>query len=73
MEREIIGDQIAEEVIGGSIVFSPDHKTCGLNRNDQCKVNDYNAALKYIKEHYGSMSEKDILRNLVSKGYITRL
>ena len=73
MEREKIGEQIAEEVVGGSIVFSTDHTTCGLNCNNQCKVNDYDGALKFIKEHYYTMSEKDIMRNLVARGYITRL
>ena len=73
MAREMLNEMDVDKVVGGSIVFSPDHKTCGLNRNDQCKVNNYSGALSYIKEHYGTMSEKDILRNLVSKGYITRL
>jgi len=73
MERENIGDQLAGGVIGGSIVFSADHTTCGLNRNDQCKVNDFDAALQFIREHYNTMSEKDIMRSLVAQGLITRL
>ena len=73
MAREMINDKDIEQVVGGSIVFSTDHTTCGLNCNNQCKVNDYNAALKFIKENYYTMSEKDIMRNLVAKGYITRL
>ena len=73
MERRKIEDQTAEEVVGGSIVFSSDHTTCGLNRVDQCKVNDYDKTLGYVLDHYDTMSEKDIMRNLVALGYITRL
>ena len=73
MARELINDADVEKVSGGSIVFSTDHKTCGYNCSDQCKVNDYDGAMKYIRDHYDTMSEKDILRNLVAKGLITRL
>jgi len=73
MAREMINDKNIENVVGGSIVFSSDHTTCGLNRNDQCRVNDFGAALQYIKDNYNTMSEKDIMRNMVALGYITRL
>jgi len=73
MERKNIDDQMAGEVIGGSIVFTTDHTQCGLNCNNQCKVNDFDGALQYIKDHYDTMSERDIMRNLVAQGYITRL
>ena len=73
MERENIGDQLAGEVVGGSIIFTTDHTKCGLNCNNQCKVNDFDAAVQYIKDHYDTMTEKDIMRNLVALGYITRL
>ncbi|MBR4333744.1 MAG: hypothetical protein IKP72_13770 [Clostridia bacterium] len=73
MEREIIGDQIAEEVNGGSIIFNPEHTTCGLNCNNQCKVNDFNAALQYIKDNKNTLTEREMLKNMVSLGYITRL
>ena len=73
MAREMINDMDIENVVGGSIVFSTDHTTCGLNCNDQCKVNDFDAALQFIKDNYSTMSEKDIMRNLVARGYITRL
>lgn len=72
MAREIINNDI-EKVVGGSIVFTSDHKTCGLNCNDQCKVNDYDAAIGYIRDNYLSMSEADMMRNMCSLGYITRL
>ena len=73
MEREKIGDQVAEEVIGGSIVFTPDHTTCGLNRNDQCRVNDYDACIDFIRANYETMTEKDMMRAMVAQGLITRL
>ena len=73
MAREMINDMDIENVVGGSIVFSTDHTTCGLNCNNQCKVNDFAGALQFIKDHYNTMSEKDIMRNLVSLGLITRL
>jgi len=73
MERENIGDQIAEEVVGGSIVFSPDHTTCGLNNNSQFKVNDYDAAISFIAANWRTMSEKDMLRSLKAQGLITKL
>lgn len=73
MKRENIGDQIAEEVVGGSIVFNEDHTTCGLNCNNQCKVNDFDAAISFINANYRNMSEADMMRKLVALGYITRL
>ena len=73
MERKTIGDQIAEEVIGGSIVFTPDHKYCGLNCNNQCTVNDYDACIAFIKANYQTMTEKDMMRSMAAQGLITRL
>ena len=73
MARQMINEMDVEKVVGGSIVFSSDHTTCGLNRVDQCKVNNYDKALGYVLDHYDTMSEKDIMRNLVALGYITRL
>ena len=73
MAREMINDTDIGNVVGGSIIFSTDHTTCGLNCNNQCKVNDFDAAVQYIKDNYNTMSEKNIMRNLVALGYITRL
>ena len=73
MARELINEMEADKVIGGSIIFSPDHTTCGLNCNNQCKVNDFNAALKYINDHKNSMTEKEMMRNMAAAGLITRL
>ncbi|MBR3105718.1 MAG: hypothetical protein IKH30_00885 [Clostridia bacterium] len=73
MAREMINEQDIENVVGGSIVFSPDHKTCGLNCNNQCKVNNYGGALNYISEHYQTMSEQEMMRNMCAQGLITRL
>ncbi len=73
MERENIGDQIAEQVTGGSIVFTPDHTTCGLNCNNQAKVNDYDAVIAFIRANYETMTEKEMLRSMAAQGLITRL
>lgn len=73
MAREMLNEMDVDKVVGGSIVFSPDHTTCGLNCNDQCKVLDYAAAADFIKANYSTMSEKDIMRSLVAKGYIVRI
>ena len=73
MKRENIEEKLVEEVVGGSIVFTPDHKTCGLNRNDQCKVNDYDAVIAFIKANYKTMTEADMMRSMVAQGLITRL
>ena len=73
MAREMINETDIEKVVGGSIVFTPDHKTCGLNRNDQCKVNDYNAVIAFIRANYETMTERDMMRSLVAQGLITRL
>ena len=73
MERDKIGDQIADEVTGGSIVFTPDHKTCGRNCNNQFQVNDYDAVISFIAENYKTMREKDMLRAMEAQGLLTRL
>ena len=73
MAREMINEMDVEKVVGGSIVFTPDHKTCGLNRNDQCKVNNYDAVIAFIRANYETMSERDMMRSLVAQGLLTRL
>ncbi|MBR4333745.1 MAG: hypothetical protein IKP72_13775 [Clostridia bacterium] len=73
MAREMINEMDVEKVVGGSIIFSPDHTTCGLNCNNQCKVNNFSAALNYIKENKNTLTEREMLKNMVSLGYITRL
>ena len=73
MERERIGDQITEQVNGGSIVFTPDHTKCGLNRNDQCTVNDYDAVIAFIAANYETMTEPEMMRSMAAQGLITRL
>ena len=73
MAREILNENDVDQVVGGSIVFTPDHKTCGLNCNNQCKVNDYDAVIAFIKANYKTMTEADMMRSLVAQGLITRL
>lgn len=73
MAREKIDDVSVEQVVGGSIVFSKDHTTCGLNRNDQCAVLNYDACIKFISDNYKEMKEADMMRKMVALGYIKRL
>ena len=73
MDREKITDQFAEEVVGGSIVFTKDHTTCGLNCNNQCKVLDYDACIQFIAANYKTLTEPEMMRKMVALGYIARL
>lgn len=73
MERENISDQKAQEVVGGSIVFTTDHTMCGLNCNNQCKVLDYDAMIAFITANYKTMREAEMMRQMLALGYMTRL
>ena len=73
MAREMINDMDVNQVVGGSIVFTPDHTKCGLNRNDQCTVNDYNAVIAFIAANYQTMTEPEMMRSMAAQGLITRL
>lgn len=73
MAREMINDQDIEKVVGGSIVFTSDHTMCGLNCNNQCKVLDYNAMIAFISANYKTMREADMMRKMLSLGYMKRL
>ena len=73
MKREQIEEQLTEEVVGGTIVFTPDHTMCGLNCNNQCIVNDFGAALQYIRDNKYTMKEAEMMRAMVALGYITRI
>ena len=73
MERERIDDMVAEDVVGGSIVFNGDHTTCGRNCNNQYKVLDYDAVLQYIKDNCTKMPEKKMLANMLAAGLLSEL
>ena len=73
MAREFIQDNDVEKVVGGSIVFNGDHTTCGRNRNDQYKVLNYDAVIKYIAENSMKLSEKTMLKNMLEAGLIANL
>lgn len=72
MERKEIND-LAEEVIGGSIVFNADHTMCGRNCNNQYRVLDYNAVLEYIGKNRMKMNEKTMLSNMLDLGLLANL
>ena len=73
MEREVINDLDLDKVVGGSIVFNADHTTCGRNCNNQYKVLDYSAVLKYIGDNRNNMSEKSMINNMVAAGLLAKL
>ena len=73
MAREMINEMDVEKVTGGSIVFNGDHTTCGRDCNNQYKVNNYSAVIKYIAEHRHEMSERKMLNNMVSQGLLSSL
>ena len=73
MAREMINDMDIEMVTGGSIIFTRDHTQCGLNCNNQFKVNNFDAVLNYIRENKNEMTERDMLKNMMMAGLLTRL
>ncbi len=73
MEREKINDIDTEKVTGGSIVFNGEHTTCGRDCNNQYKVLDYDAVIKYIAENRQNMSERKMLSNMVEAGLLANL
>ena len=73
MAREMINDQDVEKVVGGSIVCNADCTMCGLNCNDQCKVNNLDAVVKFIRENKATMREGAMLKQMCALGYLTRV
>lgn len=71
MARTEINEEMLESVNGGSIVLSPDLKTCGHNCNNQYVINDLNAMLQYVNANRYSMNEPTMLANMKSLGYIS--
>ena len=71
MEREEINELDLDNVVGGSIIFTKDHSTCGRKNNHEYKVLDYSAVDQYIKEHCATMREKDMINNMVAAGFLT--
>lgn len=73
MERELIHDNALDAVVGGSIIFNGDNTTCGRHSNDEYSVLDYDKVIDYIKANCSNMSEKTMINNMVSKGYLRKL
>ena len=73
MAREMIDDMNVDKVVGGSIIFTPDHTMCGLNCNNQCIVKDYAAMISFISANYKTMKEADMMRQMLALGYMTRV
>ena len=70
MERTMLNENDLEGIFGGSIIFSEDGTTCGRNCNNQYKVLNFDAILKYYRENKGKMPEKQMMSNMVAMGYI---
>ena len=73
MGRTSIPDSTVKEVMGGSIIFTSDCSTCGYNCNNQFKVNNFDACIKFIDENKATMDERIMLKTMMELGYITRL
>ena len=73
MERSPINEADLEKVVGGTIMFSPDHSTCGYFCDNQYKVLNYNDAINYMLANKGKMSERNLLKKCVEAGYLAEL
>lgn len=73
MKREAINEKDLEKVVGGTIFFSEDHSTCGYFCDDQYEVNDFDACIDFIHANSGKMSERNMLKKMEAKGYISSL
>lgn len=73
MERKKIDDEQLEGVVGGTIMFSEDRSTCGYFRTDQYRVNNFDAAVDFIRKNRGKMSENSMLKKMVQAGYLSNL
>ena len=73
MDREMINEQDLGAVVGGTIMFSSDHTTCGRNKTGQYKVLNFSAAIKYINEHRLEENEKTMLQKMAAAGILSKL
>ncbi len=75
MENKIVklDDSALDGISGGSIMVSDDCTTLGRNCTDQYRVLDFNAVISYVNSNAASMSEKTMLANMESLGYIAAL
>lgn len=73
MERKPINEMDLEKVVGGTIMFSEDCSTCGYFCDNQYKVLNFDAALQYILDNKGKMSERNLLKKCVEAGYLANL
>lgn len=68
-----LDDNALDDISGGSIVFNGDHTTCGRNCNNQYYVLNDAAVQQYIAENCWNMSEKTMLSNMLSLGYLAAI
>lgn len=70
---KMLNDEELDNVSGGSIVFNGDCTMCGYNCNNQCMVNDLDSVVKYIDENKYTMTEKQMMREMIAQGWLTYL
>ena len=73
MKSELVNENALDEVVGGSIIFNADNTTCGRHSNAEYKVLNYDKVSDYIKKNCTNMSEKTMISNMVSMGYLCAL
>ncbi len=73
MERKIIDDADLQGVVGGSIMISEDGTTCGRNCDNQYRVMNLNAIIKFYNDNKNKMPEKQMMTEMLKLGYIANL
>ena len=65
-----LDDSELDAVSGGSIIFNEDLTMCGRNCTDQYRVLDFQSTIDYINANKYSMSEKQMIQNMLAMGYL---
>ena len=81
--KQVLEDEVLEQVTGGSIDFTPDSLgattgVVGINKGATHRYADYNAMLNFVQDHFndkkwGSAAERDnyLFQGLIDAGIIT--
>lgn len=72
MSMKMLNDEDLDIVSGGSIVFNEDCTMCGLNCNNQVRVNDLNAVVQFIDQNKYTMTEAEMMRAMAIQGLISK-
>lgn len=73
-DRHEILDQELDNVAGGKITYTwnGEKGSIGINGNNNFVLLDKNAFGNYYSQHKDTMTEKEILKNLLAQGIIKR-